>query len=144
MADHVRVNRSLADKHFDHIDHALGRPLHPLGETYRNHFAVDAESKAARAFDASPHWRKGSEVDGMAFYHVTREGRHALADHLKATADPWRAFAVSIDGFTRIVAARSRGHARYRRYLEVSDCWPDIRFGDFVRRATVRRVEVRP
>lgn len=41
------VNRSLADPQMDDIDHALGRPRDPLGETYRNHYVAPADSEAA-------------------------------------------------------------------------------------------------
>ncbi len=57
------VNRYFVDKHFDHIDHALGRPIYPLRETFRNHFATDANGGRATDFDASPHWTKTGQRD---------------------------------------------------------------------------------
>ncbi|WP_319533384.1 hypothetical protein [uncultured Cohaesibacter sp.] len=34
------VNRSLDDKAMDAIDHALGRPVDPMSESYRNYYCA--------------------------------------------------------------------------------------------------------
>ncbi|RUU29709.1 hypothetical protein [Mesorhizobium sp. M6A.T.Ce.TU.016.01.1.1] len=133
------VNRYFADKHIDRIDHALGRPVWPLRETYRNHFATDANGEKAAEFDASPHWTKIGQRDDMAFYSVTDQGRAALADHIACQPDAWQPFLISFDGFTRIVPERTRSKAKYAYYLIVSDAWSELTFGEFCKRASVRR-----
>ncbi|MDE3771555.1 hypothetical protein I7G86_07395 [Sinorhizobium meliloti] len=137
-----RVNRYLKDKAMDHIDHALGRPVDPLGETYRNHFATGADGKDAKQFAASPNWEKLGRRDDMAFFAVTDAGRKALADHLKKIGDPWKAYEVSFNGYTSIVSAKSSGNAKYQKYLDVSDCYSELKFVDFARQAKVRKAAV--
>ena len=78
----TQVNRYLKDKHFDRIDHALGRPVDPMVKSYRNHFAADAGSDLAAMFRASDHWREGRSDGDMAYFFVTDAGRAALRDHL--------------------------------------------------------------
>lgn len=140
MNSNPRVNRYLKDKAFDHIDHALGRPVDPTGETYRNHFATGANSKDAKQFAASPYWKKVGQRDDMAFFAVTDIGRKALKDHLKAISDPWQPYSVTWGGHTVVVAAKSLGNAKYSTYLDVSDSYSELRFVDFAREAKVRRV----
>ncbi|RWO29631.1 MAG: hypothetical protein EOS10_22585 [Mesorhizobium sp.] len=133
------VNRYFVDKHIDHIDHALGRPVWPLRETYRNHFAIDANSAKAAEFDASPHWTKNGQSGDMAFYSVTQLGRQTLADHIASQPDPWQPFLVTFEGHTSIVPERTRGKAKYAYYLIVSDSWSELTFSAFCKRSTVRR-----
>ncbi|RVG78233.1 hypothetical protein CN221_38215 [Sinorhizobium meliloti] len=140
MTSNPRVNRYLKDKAIDHIDHALGRPVDPMGETYRNHFATGANSKDAKQFAASPNWKKIVERDDMAFFAVTDAGRKALKDHLKAIGDPWQPYSVTWGGHTVIIAAKSIGNAKYSTYLDVSDSYSELKFVDFAREAKVRRV----
>ncbi|TIO14013.1 MAG: hypothetical protein E5X86_26545 [Mesorhizobium sp.] len=121
--DNPTVNRWFADKAIDYIDHALGRPIYPLRETYRNHFATDANG--AR--------------DDMAFYSVTQLGRQTLADHIASQPDPWQPFLVTFEGHTSIVPERTRAKAKYAYYLIVSDSWSELTFGTFCKRSTVRR-----
>ncbi|WP_234896899.1 hypothetical protein [Sinorhizobium meliloti] len=124
----------------DHIDHALGRPVGPLGETYRNHFATGADGKDAQLFAASPNWEKVGQRDDMAFFAVTDIGKWALKDHLKAIGDPWQPYSVTWGGHTVIIAAKSIGNAKYSTYLDVSDSYSELKFVDFAREAKVRRV----
>lgn len=139
MSENIRVDRYLENKAMDHIDHALGRPLNPLGETFRNYYAT-----GSRAFEGDPNWQlEGvSEKSGMRYYSVTDEGRQALADHLKAIGSKDRAFLVTveIDGIIDewAVVARSRSKARYSRYRDLVDVFPDLTFGAFCRRSTCR------
>jgi hypothetical protein len=134
-----RVNRYLKDKAMDHIDHALGRPVDPLGETYRNHFATDVDSQEAKAFGASENWELDGLRQGMAYFSVTDVGRKALKDHLRAIGDPWAPYAVTWEGHTVVIPAKSLGNAKYSAYLDVSDSYSELRFVDFVRAAKVRR-----
>lgn len=133
------VNRYFVDKAIDHIDHALGRPVWPLRETYRNHFATDANGGKAAEFDASPHWTKTGQRDDMAYCSVTDLGRAALADHISDLPDPVQPFEVTFDGYTHIVPERTRSRAKYAYYLVVSDAWSELTFRAFCKRATVRR-----
>jgi hypothetical protein len=133
-----KVDRCLADKVMDNIDHALGRPVNPLGETWRNHFATDGAEAALMA--ASPFWKDlGTLLGDLQFFAVTMEGREALAAHLRVIEDPYRAYVVTFDGSDSVVAAKSPGAAKYRVWLSTSDCVADLAFGTFCRSARVRR-----
>lgn len=132
------VNRDLADKDMNRIDHALGRPVWPLRETFRNYFATRPDSDQAKAFDASPHWEKHNAYGTMAFYHVTQAGREALAEYLKRQGKAARAYIVTFDGHSNVVAAKSHGAARYAQFLTISDCFADLTFQDFAKRSRVR------
>jgi len=136
-SENPTVNRCLSDKAFDRIDHAIGRPIFPLRDTFRNHFATP-DGKLVAHFEASPYWKKTARSGDMAFYSVTAEGRQALASHLESIAMPWRAFHASFDGVSSIVPERTRAKARYAYWLMISDCCPDLTFGDFCRRVSVR------
>jgi hypothetical protein len=78
------VNRSLADPRMDDIDHALGRPRDPLGDTYRNHYVACADTPEAEHMRWSFHWSEGKPMnDGRdVLFTVTQMGREALAKHL--------------------------------------------------------------
>lgn len=132
------VNRYLNDKAMDRIDHALGRPIWPLRESYRNHFAVSVGSRLSKEFDASPYWEGGREFGQMASYYVTDAGRQALAKHLAELPQQHHAFIVTFGDFSRVMPAETAAKARYAYYLEVSDCF-DLKFGEFSKRTTVRR-----
>lgn len=134
------VNRYLKDKAMDHIDHALGRPVWPLRETYRNHFATAATGTKAAEFTASPNWELMGQRDDMAFFAVTDLGRNALADHLDRlnASERHRAYVVTFEGLSCIVPAKSRSSARYSEYLAFSDCRSDLTFGYFIKNSSVR------
>ena len=134
------VNRYLEDKAMDHIDHALGRPVWPLRESYRNNFAIGEGCDLAKAFDASPHWQRRGINGTMAFFSVTQAGRAALADHLKQKANAARAFIVTFGEYSTIVPAKSHGAARYSYFLTISDCFADLTFSDFAKRSSVKLI----
>jgi len=139
MNSNPSANRTLKDKALDHIDHALGRPAFPLRESYRNYFAVQADSELARSFAASARWvHRNTTPCGMAFYSVTAEGRRALAAHLAGLGID-RVYVVRFDGHERIVPAATPAKARYSYWLDVADALGDMRFFDFARRLSVRR-----
>lgn len=138
------VNRSLKDKEMDRIDHALGRPVDPMRESFRNYFATDESSSFARQFDASPFWEKGKVAPGgMAYFHVSEAGRAALVTHLKKIGDKHRLFSVSYYGYTDTVVGTSAGNAKYQKWLSVSDAWSDLTFAKFARDAKVRPLQMR-
>ena len=133
----TQVNRYLEDKAMDHIDHALGRPVDPLAESYRNYFYVIGDTKLRREMAASPYWRGDGKQEEGEYFFVTDEGRAALAAHLRAIGDKHRRFIVSYAGYEMEVIATSRGRARYSKWLSVSDV-SDITFGEFQRNSKVR------
>ena len=137
-----RVNRDLKDKAMDHIDHALGRHVDPLGETYRDHFSTGGA--LADEMAASPYWEERGRHGDMRFFGVTQAGREALAAHLGEIGDPQRYFAITFvkgrfESETAYVAAPSAAKSKYAYWLEVSDCWSDLTFGEFCRSTRVRR-----
>lgn len=134
----MQVNRYLENKAMDHIDHALGRPVDPFSETYRNYFAIDEDSDLAERFRASDFWdHNGTAEGGMAFFSVNWLGREALANHLKHIGDKHRLFIIEWDGMELPQIATTHGKARYRKWLDVSDT-REISFKDFARAARVR------
>ncbi len=137
MTDNPSVNRKLDDPAIDHMDHALGRPVWPRRESYRNYYATYTDSPDARHFEASPHWKRSGVAGRMAYYHVTESGREVLAAYL-AQHDCRRAFVVTFAGHDRIMPARTRSGARYAYFQQISDCLPDLRFGEFLRQSSVR------
>ncbi len=138
MTNNPRVNRYLKDKAMDHIDHALGRPVDPMGETYRNHFATGANGQVAKMFAASPNRSKAGQRDDMAYFAVTDIGRKALSAHLKQIGDKHRLFDVTYQGQTQAVVAESASKAKYSLWLDISDCFCDLTFAKFTRAASVR------
>lgn len=136
--DNPTINRYLTDKALDRMDHALGRPMWPLKETYRNHYAIGIESMMAAEFAWSPHWNFDGVSDcGMAYFSVTDAGRQALAAWLKEH-DPHRAYQITFEGHSWVVPAKSRGKAKYEAWLKISDSWSELTFGQFLRDARVR------
>lgn len=138
MGTNPSVNRCLDDKAMDRIDHALGRPVWPLRETYRNHFATDATGTLAVDFAFSCHWERLGQSGDMAFFAVSEAGRKALSAYLVEIGDQYRAFVVSYEGYEQIVPARSRSAARYAQYLTISDCFSDLTFAEFIGASSVR------
>lgn len=140
MQANPTVNRYLKDKAMDRIDHALGRPVWPLRETYRNHFATDAAGVLAVHFACSPHWTLTGQQGEMAFFAVTEMGRNALSEHLETLDEGarHRAYIITFEGYESIIPAKSRSHARYAYWLRVSDSFSELTFGDFIRNSGVR------
>lgn len=133
----MQVNRYLKDKAMDRIDHALGRPVDPMAEGYRNYFATH-EGQIADSFRASPNWQHDGARGSMLYFSVTSAGRRALHDHLREIGDLHRQFAVEWAGLELSVVATTRGKAKYLAYLGASDCDPDLTFKQFCAEARVR------
>jgi hypothetical protein len=87
MTQNPSVKRHLKDPHLDRIDHALGRPLDPMRETFRNHYAVGANSAVAAALQSSEHWQSGAQLGPLVVFHVLPSGRAALRDYLCEIAE---------------------------------------------------------
>ena len=82
------VNRHIgSNPEMDDVDHALGRPRNPLGETYRNHYCAPGESGVAKRMSESYWWHAARTINGGKdiIFVVTKAGRQALADFLVAT-----------------------------------------------------------
>lgn len=131
------VNRSLKDKAMDYIDHALGRPADPMGESYRNYFSIGKASEIAVQMRASGHWTEYSGYsDRDATFCVNKTGRKALARHLKEIGDPNRHFKVSIklgghSSQDMDIVATTHSQARWRAFVALRDCY-EMTFLDFV------------
>lgn len=137
MNENPTVNRYLRDKAMDHIDHALGRPVWPLRESYRNYFAADSAS--AMDFDASPYWElRNSTPFDVVYYSVTDNGRRALAEHLAGLDQKWRAYVVSFDDWSVVVPALNRHKAKYACFLRLTDTQPSLSFKTFALYSRVR------
>ena len=127
-----KFNCIIRDRHFQELHHALGCPWPDeiMGETYRNYFAVDATSKEADRFRSSPHWTNGTEKFGMDCFHVTKEGRRALIEHMRDHIDIPCRYRVTFkhhDG-DAIVAAKSRSSAKYAAYIDADIDLPFIEY----------------
>jgi hypothetical protein len=134
----TQVNRYLENKAMDHIDHALGRPVDPRAETYRNYFYVIGDTDLRRGMASSPHWESAGTTGEGEYFSVTDEGRSALADHLKAIGDKHRRWIVSYAGYEMEVVATSKAKARHSKWLSVSDVNDSLTFGEFQRNSKVR------
>ncbi len=132
----MSINRCLDDKAMDHIDHALGRPLDPRCDSYRNYFATSA--LIAEEMARSEHWVEGRKNGTLRCFAVTPAGRVALAAHLKAIGDKNQAYSITFRGHESTVIAESRSKARYSHFLDLKDVCPDLTFKDFGKAASVR------
>lgn len=134
----AQVNRYLKDKAMDHIDHALGRPVDPMGETYRNYFYVAGDTELRRVMASSPHWASAGQVTSGEYFAVTDHGRAVLAEHLRAIGDKHRKWIVSYAGYEMEAVATSAAKARYSKWLDISDTDDSLTFHRFMRRSKVR------
>lgn len=60
----MRVNRYLKDKAMDRMDHALGCPVDPMQETFRNYYVVGDDNPTEIPLllaDAEAFWPDGIE-----------------------------------------------------------------------------------
>jgi hypothetical protein len=131
------VNRQLNDKMFDHIDHALGRPLDPTGDTKRDHFCADINGAEHAMFAASPFWFQGRLFEDMVYFHVSAAGRQALKDHLRDIGDANRLWSIAYDGYEMSQVAATRSKARYLKWMDISDA-RDVPFKEFAKHASVK------
>lgn len=133
----TQVNRYLKDKAMDYIDHALGRPVDPLGDTYRNYFYVVGDTALRRQMTASPHWWSAGVTNDGEYFEVSDEGRNALAAHLKAIGDRNRKWIVRWGGHDMECVAPSRAKARYIKWLDIRDADCSVTFSRFQRESRV-------
>lgn len=134
----MEAKRYLKDKAMDHIDHALGRPVDPFGETYRNYFYVIGDTELRRHFAHSRDWTCTGHTEHGAYFSVTDEGRASLAAYLKQIGDKNRKWIVSWGGYDMEQVATTKAKARYAKWLSISDVDPDLTFARFQRESKVR------
>lgn len=101
-----------------------------MGETRRDHYAIQDGSEIARRMRASPHWTEGREFLGSLIFQVTEEGRAALYDYILENAEVPARYAVTYRDFegTSIIPAKSRSAARYAAYVRSDVDWPFLEF----------------
>ena len=132
----MKNNRSLADKHMDSLDHALGRPTTPTGETTRNFFGVEIGGDDALAMMRNPHWKHTRDFMGTSGFAVSDEGKAALASYLKDNWTPPKRYDVTWGDHTSNVVADKAGQAKYRAWLRAD--FSHLSFGDYVKNSTAR------
>lgn len=129
----IKVNRKIENPDLDRVDHALGRPFDPF-DSYRDHYA--AHPNDAAKFAKSPWWRRGKAYPNeLVFFHVTKEGRQALADELKNNAEKYgRLFCVTYinEGGGWYVFAKSRSAAKYKAWLDADTEIPFIEYATII------------
>lgn len=134
------VNRYFHDKAIDRIDHALGRPLFPLLETNRNHYAVGVTDLLVIEFSFSADWQRLGEQGTIAFFAVSDAGRRTLDRHLAGLAEPWLGFEISYEGHSWIEAAKSAAQAKYAAFLGLRDSDSELTFGQFCAAVRCRKI----
>lgn len=134
----MQVNRYLKDKAMDWIDHALGRPVDPMAETFRDYFFVCGQGETRRHMAESSHWTADNPAKEDVYFYVTNAGREALAAHLKQIGDKHRLWTVSWRGYDMATVATTAAKARYSKWLDVSDSDDSLTFAKFQRESKVR------
>lgn len=132
----MKINRSLDDKRIDSLDHALGRPANPHGETTRNFFGVEIDCLDALAMKSDPYWVHTRDFMGSSGFAVSDEGKAALATNLEANWITPKSYDVTWGGHTSNVIAEKASAAKYRAWLNAD--LSNLTFGDFVKNATAR------
>ena len=136
-----QVNRTInGDPALDDVDHALGRPFKPF-ETYRDHYATSNPAQIAE-MRKSPWWHEGVTTGKMTFFHVSAEGRKALAEELRKP-EYGRLYSVSHRGYAgaTLVMARSHAAAKYQAYLDADLDWS---FAEYLKGISARLVTGTP
>ncbi len=102
------------------LQHALGRDEYGRGADYRNHYcAGGADVAICREAVSQGLMREhaGREISGGdPIFTVTDAGKAYIAEHSPAPPKV------------------SRGKARYLKWLQVSDCCPDLKFGEWLKK----------
>lgn len=142
---------ALTEADLRNMHHALGSPDGSWVTPYRNYYAVEVGTETARRFMETGRWVKRRTIPGgLTFFHVTNEGIGEVFAWLDAihaerglrlyeVAYYWGEYREA-----RAVLATSPAAARYNRYLDIVDVWPDG-FGQWLKRLkpTVRLVTAR-
>jgi hypothetical protein len=141
-------NVIIRDKHYHEMHHALGCPWPDeiMGETYRNYFAIDADTETATRMRASPHWTGGTKKFGMVYFSVTDQGKRALIDHMQANVTVPARYAITFRHYDgcKLVPARSRSAAKYASYLAAEIEWPFIEYAAEIKSVRLHSVAINP
>jgi hypothetical protein len=129
-------NRSLNDPRMDALDHALGRPTDPHGETTRNFFGVEVDCDDANAMKADSYWTHTRDFMGTSGFAVSDEGAAALRAYLKENWTPPRRYIVAWGESLRTIEAKTRSKAKYLAWLDMD--FADLSFGDYAKNARAR------
>lgn len=104
------------------LQHALGRDQYGHGTDYRNHVVVGEGSadivlcREAVSLGLMVEHAAREISGGDPIFTVTDAGKAYIAEH---SPKPPKV---------------SRGKERYLRWLEVSDCYPDLKFGEWLKK----------
>jgi hypothetical protein len=106
------------------LQHSLGLDEYGKGKAYRNHFcAGDRDEDVCRSLVTLGFMREGRASDLTGYdpvFFVTEAGEAAVRSQ------------------SPIPPRVSPGRARYLRWIEVADCFPAWRFGDFLKHTDSR------
>ena len=105
------------------LQHSLGVDQYGRGEQYRNHFCAGGRDEAiCRELVAMGYMKQHRTTALFPDFNcsVTEEGKAAMRKESPAPSK------------------RTRSQQRYRDWLRVSDCFPDMKFGDWLK--TSKRV----
>ena len=74
------------DEDYDDMHHALGRPINPAQETYRNYYCCSAETEQPKRFEDLGWWDFVTTINNgrNSIYSVNGAGKQALAEWLGA------------------------------------------------------------
>lgn len=126
----MQVNRQIkGNPALDDVDHALGRPYRPFA-SYRDHYATCCPEQKT-TMRASSWWEEGITRGDMTWFHVTEEGRTALAHELQDATKYGRLFEVACDRWDGAahVIAKSHSAAKYAAYIKADlDDWTFMEF----------------
>lgn len=107
------------------LQHALGRNEYGHnpngGPDYRNHFCAGGDDVAVCREAVS---------QGLMVEHAARE--ISGGDPIFTVTDAGKAYVAE---HSPPEPKLTRGQERYRRWLQVSDCYPDMKFGDWLKQA---------
>lgn len=101
------------------LQHALGVDEYGRGQQYRDHFAAGGEDiPICQELIALGYMRQVATTAVFQDFNcrVTEEGKAAM---LRESPAP---------------PVLTRGQKRYRHWLKVSDCFPDWKFGDYLKK----------
>jgi hypothetical protein len=125
----MQVNRQIkGNAGLDCVDHALGRPFYAFGG-YRNHYATCCPDQK-ESMRICRWWEEGATRGDMTFFHVTNEGRAALARELADHETYGRLYEVRRvnEWGGEHVMATSASAAKYAAYLKADLDWTFMEF----------------
>jgi hypothetical protein len=78
------------DTDFDDMLHALGRPVSPSSDVYRNYYCCEVRSATSAWFEALGMWDFVRLINGGrdAIYCVNGAGKRALAEWMLSKSEP--------------------------------------------------------